>query len=679
MRKSRLILCGPGRVGKTSFCRSLLGLPFSPVLDSTIGVELTKVSCTVVKHEEKWVWKVDDTDDQQIKLTIAAALQNGEICTKVLHGNVTAAPKAAHADRRPGTADPRAADSEAGDKQADTPQLVEEIVGADAFQQLAGRDIMLLDIVDFGGQHVFALVQHIVASGQRCGTAVVFDASLSMDALVDATFGDYQGEHAVCNAPKKKNIECIEDWLLVTWQTTGGEGPLYLVGSKADLITARKQKEVEHFLWRFLDGKPYQVDDIFFVNNKRSGSWFGHDKQVITFRQKFLNDMAGSVSMATLIPLRWLPFAFSLQSLTCQEKPVLSISEATALATDVCVSPSREDAMQVLRFHHDLGHMLHFPENPELSRHVVVDIDWLLQLISALLIPRHEVKQQNKRFRTHYALLYNDGVLLESLADHLWEQHCPAHWKKLKAEPGRRQYLFQLLEQFAILVHAKQLPVSIAGMEKGSTYVMPSVVTSQTDVMVPHEGGHSMVVYSPPLILYVGQQCIFPLALFWRLAVSLMLYARDSGAPPLKPALHQNSVRLLMRSCFWLEAQHFTSGVVLTMQYDSSAFAAGSRVPTPSEQMEDVCPAMLGVVERCLRDLCSDCFEQLTWTRACVCWCPLSEAACIKHNNTGCMKVACQHFVELEAGKVLHCPRGDRIRENVAGTMATWLPELEVR
>ncbi|XP_065187471.1 uncharacterized protein LOC135818078 [Sycon ciliatum] len=72
----RLIMCGPGRTGKSSFLRSLLHQAFMSQVDSTIGVELEKVICTIEKQGLQYVWKqAEDSYQQQLALTHRAVGQ----------------------------------------------------------------------------------------------------------------------------------------------------------------------------------------------------------------------------------------------------------------------------------------------------------------------------------------------------------------------------------------------------------------------------------------------------------------------------------------------------------------------------------------------------------------------------------------------------------------------------
>ena len=398
---------------------------------------------------------------------------------------------------------------------------------------------------------------------------------------------------------------------------------------------------------------------------------------MVEFRNRFISDVMGTKAMSTAIPLRWLPFTIALQSLAEQQRPVLPLEEAVTLAMEAGCCSTRKEALDLLHCHHQLGNLLHFHGNADLCQYVIVDIHWLLRIISALLVPCHDVRLQSKRFRSHYALLYKEGIFAESLIKHMWTKYCPQYASELLTGT-LSGFVYALMEEFALLFDTKQ-EIVVDDEEPCRKYLMPSLVTSQMEVVVARPSS-DRVVYSPPLYLTVKQKKPFPKTVFWRLAVCLMLHFRGEmpvATQALAPTLHQNALRLLVDDFRWLEVQHFSSGVGLTVQCDSDPSPSGADVPA-SLPMEEVCPSMLSLVETKLNALEIGGAGRLDFARASVCLCPASFDPCRQHFVEGCSKVECQHFVLLDSGAVRpRCPLGDRRLQDVRGVTSTWIPAHE--
>ncbi|XP_065186549.1 uncharacterized protein LOC135817317 isoform X1 [Sycon ciliatum] len=71
---ARLLLCGPGRSGKSSVERSLVDEPFEKISDSTIGVELQTAVCTIGQRDGKFVWRKEADQKMQHLLMVLISL-----------------------------------------------------------------------------------------------------------------------------------------------------------------------------------------------------------------------------------------------------------------------------------------------------------------------------------------------------------------------------------------------------------------------------------------------------------------------------------------------------------------------------------------------------------------------------------------------------------------------------
>ena len=654
-----------------------------------MGAELEKVVCSAVTKGKRTVWQ--PVRDQQRQLLLLMAKTFNKVSKAEGDQSPQTDEEEDFNDSPTSLVSPvdipsmTAANSAADVAQKKTAEFVVDFHRRRSAIQNKHSPAAFLDVLDFAGQETFAVLQHILITNERCGSAVVFDVSKPLDAIAEMSICVDGVEHTVANAMGKTNFDIIEEWLSVLYNAGGGECPLYLIACQIDRVSfwekerdAYKSK-VQEYLWRNLEGKPYAsvVESIYFVDNTKSGSSFEYfsDDAVSAFRDRFVDDMMRTSSLTSSVPLRWLPFTVALLSLAEQRRPVLALSEAVTLAMTSGGCSTTEEALELLQFHHHLGNLLHFSEHADLQQHVIVDIHWLIRIVSALLIPRHDVRLQDRRFRSQYALLYKKGILLESLALHLWLIHCPDEAAVLILESSR-QFVFSLLEEFALVFFTKQVE-AVENGEPCRKYLVPSLVTNRTDeTLASTNDGH--VVCSVPLYVIVGPGKLFPMAVFWRLVVCLLLYVREKlpdASRAVVPLLHQNSAKLLIDHSAWLELQLISTGIGLTVQLDTDATLLG-RVTVPSKPLGAICPEVLTLVETKLSLLEGASCQRLHWKHACLCVCSLSLAACTKHLEKGCSNVECQHFVELVAGLVPRCPLGDQRPQDVSAAVSTWLPEL---
>ncbi|XP_065186554.1 uncharacterized protein LOC135817318 [Sycon ciliatum] len=82
---ARLLLCGPGRSGKSSVERSLVDEPFEKRSDSTIGVELQTAVCTIGQRDGKFVWRKEADQKMQHLLMVLISL-NKAVQRKAIEG-----------------------------------------------------------------------------------------------------------------------------------------------------------------------------------------------------------------------------------------------------------------------------------------------------------------------------------------------------------------------------------------------------------------------------------------------------------------------------------------------------------------------------------------------------------------------------------------------------------------
>ena len=426
----------------------------------------------------------------------------------------------------------------------------------------------------------------------------------------------------------------------------------------------------EEYIRRHICGKPYANIlnvEVFFIDNTRSGSHFWWpDQTALKLRQLILSDAEKDPCVADRIPLRWLPFTEGLQdeATAGDRRPVVTVEELTLKANQLCGIPS-EEVPAMLRFHHDLGLLLHYGNVQSLSQNVITNIPWVVKVTSALL---HPLTTGDQDYEPQFQLLHDHGILLESLAIHIWSVRCPTETAHLSS-PEQRSFLFSLYESFSMLYDTGKTMVPPGGHTPSRAWLCPPLVRTLGDAATSHEDVDQFKE-SSYLYLICERGGHFLLTKFWRLVVECLcfLHTNDSSSSQLcvegtrMPLLFHRSARLPCDAKFpgyHLCIAHLERGVELVILREEAAVKAcrvkGQDVP----QLQDVGSRLLVFVEEKLEELKGDGIAQPAWRRMGGCRCAESRAPCKEHRKGHCRSPDCLHFVDLQDA-IPCCPLGSR-------------------
>ncbi|XP_065187482.1 uncharacterized protein LOC135818087 [Sycon ciliatum] len=774
----RLIMCGPGRTGKSSFLRSLLRQAFMSQVDSTIGVELEKVICTIEKQGLKYVWKqAEDSYQQQLALThravgqekrkkeIVAALRQQGVAipentrsTSSTPSTPVASPSVGIETEQAGTASVsettlRQADEttntgysaqsptsptmesqnvstaskpeEVSDMAAlkeetpeqDVQQLQAEINSAtlkfesfindlrtgksEVFTAEHLKNLTFMDVWDFAGQKMFAAIQHMVLACTRCAYAVVFDASKKLQARAKPTFGVDGEELPLSNHLEQTNFDVMETWFNAIHEVIGDSDnvPVFAIGTHVDKLPknpeARKKatEEIKKYIWANAEGKAYanNIDKVVFVDNTRAGK-DPEDPAIVQLRQDIIQQLQHQFNVP--IPIRWLPVTISIGHIAKSfERPWLSVEELRRLAIAVGSISSDDpesDFQEMVKFHHGLGHLLHFVHNARLRDRVIIDIHWVLKTMSLLFCPEPK-DMQSKRLRPQYDLLTQNGILLESLALHRWSQH-NRMTSRYTATEEQRDFLFEMGEHFALFYNTKTT-VKVPGQRKEVTtrkFFVPALVERVARVQDEVSKGKP----SSAMYLYSGADRYFPQTLFWCGVVRCM----QRYSPKVDPILYHTSARILVKDRFWLVMQYFQHGIRLSLEIPvdarptaKSSITSATPVPAAAGVRKSVesagigaaasedeaeaimlCHELLPYLESELDKLKAFSLTHVKFGRAVRCPCSFSRDACRKHKQKSCEEIGCQHFAPLVEGLRPRCTIGARPSVDISDVRHYW-------
>ena len=453
----------------------------------------------------------------------------------------------------------------------------------------------------------------------------------------------------------------------------------------------------EEYIRSQIRDKPYADIfrvDIMFIDNTRSGSYFWFpDKTTFALRQQILEDAQHGPSASDRIPLRWLPFTHGLQNQKVGgHKPVLTVEEVTRKANQLCGIPP-DEVPAMLRFHHNLGLLLHYDHIPSLRNYVIIDVQWLVKVTSALL---HPLTTGHRDFEAQFQLLHDHGILLESLAVHIWSVRCPEEAAHLSS-PEQRSLLFHLYESFGMLYDTGKKMVPPGGDTPSCAWLCPPLVRRQgeavSSLFIPKRrraANLSSGVKRSPFIYLVCRKGLLLLhTQFWRLVVACMCFFHKADSSPSllqvassrMPSIFHRSARMPCDAVFpgyHLCITYFNEGLELVVLREDAAVKACRATGGSVHPIEEVCSKLLVFVEEKLEELKGGGVAQPVWRRMGRCRCQQPRPPCRMHDRRDCPSPDCLHFVDL-SDNIPCCPLGEHPAQNevVEEVYPTWIKVSE--
>ena len=727
-------MCGSGRTGKSSLLRSLLGQMFQSESDSTIGVELEKVMCMIEQSGDIYEWKpVKSEYAHQLALTrkaIDKAAQKMQIKMPIGHETLGTQPTAVHPEQEDSepsrdalpvseesepddalyTAASHLASETEGPAPASlssalsspnrqhsvsslSPSISKELVSVTekinrfllelrsgkGFTRDQLAQLVFLDAWDFAGQRVFAAIQHMVLACSRCAYAVLFNASQKLQDVAKPTLVDGGKEYILKNEPDLTNFGILETWLNTIHEVVGNnaEVPIFVVGTHIDKVSKSRRESVmkEHteYIFDNSNGKVYanDIDEIVYVDNTRAGS-SKEDPAIVDLRKQIIDKL--QVQFRVAIPVRWLPFTVATSHIA-QEfgRKWVSLDELRHIAEasgSISDTSDKQEFQELVRFHHDLGHILHFNNNPRLQDKVIIDVHWLLKVLSLLFSPQPKYVK-DKKYRLQYDQLTKYGILLETLALRRWS-NLNEETRNYTSTEEQRKFLFDIGEHFALFHDTKakaQVPGEIDGITTRKFFV-PALVRRVTRLQNEMRHGFS----TPSMYLYSGSDSYFPQTLFWCGVVRCMQeYSHLED-----PILHHSSARILCRDEFWLVMNYFQHGIQLNMEVPGcSNKRKGENDKRRLSAVEKarlvwLCHEVLRYLKSELDELKQFSLKHVSISRAVCCMCENHRNKCRRHGVHSCPDLDCQHYALVTKERRTRCQQDGRPEVDITDVREYW-------
>ena len=327
------------------------------------------------------------------------------------------------------------------------------------------KDEMIVTVLDYAGQNVFYATHQLCLSKEGF-YYVVFNASLSLDAITPSVFRIREGEVVHISLPHDEtNYDRLEEWIsaihimefshsrrIILFEKVGIRSPaVFLVGTHADELKDQpgmlERQEAflrnklegtvlsEHIVWASKDRMCFYVDNT--VTNPQSGTV---DEQVVLLRQK-TEEVARQVAQHHRLPITWLKFEEEVREVkeTDKTKKTASVEEMMQIAMKAAGIKSKEELFVLLNYLSNRSVLLYHPLALKCAeaKEVVLDVEWLISQLEKVITVQTDVPAM---FKNAVIRSSEKGIMTVELIKHL-----------LKDSGSARYLIMSLMNQFDLL------------------------------------------------------------------------------------------------------------------------------------------------------------------------------------------------------------------------------------
>ena len=561
VKRLPIMVIGQDRSGKTSLKNSMMGKPFNPDEDSTVGID---VGLSYFNVSRDICMPGENTVNNQAQIDFREALSFEHHMARLVVEGLT--PRNIDSKEDMPSKEAKIASSSVASKNAvefvqesgaysaarqeetnyivKIPDEVAERIKTllkEVEKERVGDDLEMYSIVwDFAGQPVY-YATHPLFLTQRAVYLLVFDLSRGLHARADPTVKQGMYSMILDNHDCKSNLDYLDFWM--TWvasianqdenqqirldQSPMNIPPVFLVCTHADepcggadpFVLARE-------VFGSLETKPYKhqlYQDVFVVDNTKSGSK-AECSEVKRLWEKVVAVAKELPHMKEDYPIKWLRFEEALQTTVKDGKNWISLEETRLIASKLCHIDDDQGFAALLNFLHDQRILIHFDSSPLLNNMVILDPQWLVDLFTSVITVKpgpHEGKERElwRRFQT-------EGILEYKLLELVWDP--------LLIPKEIFPSLLEIMEKFSLLC-----PWPSSDASCGKQYLVPSMLMSH-----PPKDIIKLVASSQIPSLYIrfesGQ---VPPGFFPRLLLQFFQWGQDEVWSAENPQLYANFAR----------------------------------------------------------------------------------------------------------------------------------------
>ena len=428
---ARVMLVGPGGVGKSSLLRGLMNLPLLQAANSTQLADLitVKPQQLMTKATDKTMPWIEVTDDDEINEIVGLILLVANVEKRVTKSS------------RFQKFLERAAAYATNIRIYELDEFRQQIsrIKNDVVRKVFSRAIekakrnpraqapeteIITNVWDCAGQLVYLDILSAFLTPKTI-FMLLYDARKNLDDRC-IILSHHHGQVIDDQEQNMSYLEILFQWMasihITLADNTSGTIPEYpqiiTVGTHGDDPQVEVHKgEIIETLSKKCEGKAFThlIRNGYVVNNSLAGKGNNEDS---TFKElrKDVYEFTSQSSITIATPVAWVLFRKVVQQ-AALIKPILSREEALEIAISCSIPP--DSFYSVLKFYHDVAIFLYFDHIPSMKDYVIASPQWLVkQLAKVLALEGFE--------EYHYPALWNllreKGILMEPLYTQVWKE-----------------------------------------------------------------------------------------------------------------------------------------------------------------------------------------------------------------------------------------------------------------
>ena len=563
VKRVPIMLIGQDRSGKTSLKNSLMGKPFNPNEDSTIGIDADPSHIKVSTE----IWKVGDNTgaikpisfEQHVARFVADDLkekQSGFAVEKIKMEESRSSEVSVSNDSN------HLPSEELGDLEVvpkisslkkevhvpiESPRIPDEV--AALIQKLLKEDENAQDdeeiytvLWDFGGQSVY-YTTHPLFITARAMYLLVYDLSRDPNEIAKPVVKQGLYKKILDSYGTKINLDYLNFWVtsVASLATETEEQyvrsdriqvkvpPVFLVCTHAD----EPNRGADPFalareVFGSLQTKSFRnhiYEGVFVVDNTKSAGLGSECSEVTRLRKELLAVAKELPQMKEVIPIKWLKYERALQGAVRNGHKWISLSMAKEIAFEVCKIDNDQEFLTLLSFLHDQRILVHFDDTPGLSDCVVLDPQWLVDVFKTVITVK-PYDQEESKFKELWLQLESTGILDEKLLEHVWGP--------LLGHEQTSASLLAIMEKFSLLC-----PWPCSNASSCKQYLVPSMLMSHPPKEIIKLVASSQI----PSLFLRFQSGQVPPGFFPRLVLQFFQWGQDEFWSAENPQLYANFAR----------------------------------------------------------------------------------------------------------------------------------------